>query len=174
MINKYKPLRILGLLSFLLILILVLFFSFKFLNTKPLNTKSRTSTDAAPLSSTQTNQIVFEDGSPEGTVYNFYREYLDCLNNHFNKPDGRSPEASCSFSDSKYLDAKLSSNLNSINLLCAQELPIDFTVDKAKITDNLASTTVRTHYSESGENPISVKLQNSDEKWKITDVVCSY
>lgn len=175
MVKQVKSLSILAL-GFILVLFLVILFSFKLINAGPLDTGVSTPGTTSVLSFIGTNQIILEANSPENTVYNLYTEYFDCLKDHFNNPNGRSPDETCSLSDDKYLDSKLLTKFeqNRINLICAQEIPVDFTVDKAQIIDNQASTTVHTYYSDSGENPIKVRLQNTNNTWKITDVVCAY
>ncbi len=116
--------------------------------------------------------------SPEKVVEDFYSQYLDCLKDHFRKLTGKSPREDCPFNSNQALNKALIQRLEqkkgSDPILCAQNLPINISVDKALVNDNKASTLVHTLFGSSVDNQIIVGLNDENGSWKIADITCTH
>lgn len=114
--------------------------------------------------------------SPEQVTESFYKTYLNCIENHFQASNGRSPRENCPFRSSNisdYLTQILENAKAHDPILCATNTPVSINVDKAVIDTNKASVMVHTFYG-SGDNPIKVELTKGQAGfWQITTIICS-
>lgn len=116
---------------------------------------------------------------PEKVAENFYNNYLNCIENHFQNPNGKSPTENCSFRSAN-LSASLVQKLENAKgmdpILCAQSTPgNNIIVDKSIIQNNQASVTVHTFYENSGDVPINLELTRGTEGyWQITNIICRF
>lgn len=116
--------------------------------------------------------------TPEMVTQAFYDWYLSCLDEHFTRNTGKSPNEDCSYQTNPNVDSQLQKNIGQVKdsdpVLCAQNTPRSTKVDKAYITGNKDTVVVHTLYDSSGDNPLNVDLQLIDNKWKIINISCSH
>lgn len=129
-----------------------------------------------PLSSSTTINMT-PPSSPEKTVQNFYDWYMNCLETHFSKPNGKPPAENCNYKTSPYVNQKLIDNLAERRggdaVLCAANTPDSFKVDSAVSRNDGATVVVHTYFSVSGDNPLLVSLESDGRNWLISNVECN-
>lgn len=133
--------------------------------------------ESSPTSSSSSLLTTRTPFSPETVIENFYNSYLNCIENHFQNSNGRSPRENCPFKNSNLSD-ELVQRLDEARahdpILCAQDTPVSIKVDQAIIESNKANLTVHTFYEISNDNPIKVALtKGQDGYWQITNITCS-
>ncbi len=114
--------------------------------------------------------------SPEFVANNFFNWYLQCLNDHFQKAANSSPsqynksiDEACPYQTNTGISSKLKTD----NILCSQNTPASISTDKAQVSGDMATTSVHTFYSGSGDRPITVQLEKENNSWRITNIICN-
>lgn len=113
---------------------------------------------------------------PDDIVKELYDDHISCLQKHFQNFSGNSPEQDCPY-EKTFLTSTLLQQLENTKssdpILCSSNQPSVSTVDKAIVTNNTATTTVHTYYSNI-DNPINLGLVLEDNNWKINSIACSH
>jgi hypothetical protein len=121
-------------------------------------------------------KVTREPLSPEKVVESYYLSYLNCVENHFQSDNNRSPIENCPQKNvnltQKAIEA-LEVGIGYDHTLCAQDTPATIMVDAPVINSNSAQVTVHTFYEQSGDHLIPVRLvQNSGGYWQIDEIKC--
>jgi len=107
----------------------------------------------------------------------YYNWYLGCLNQHFINQSNRNPQEDCPYNKTGVLTDNLVSKLQHAGegdpVLCAENIPLKITFDKAVVTNNgKASVIVHTIWGATAPRNIRVGLQAINNQWKISNIAC--
>lgn len=119
------------------------------------------------------------DAPADTFIQNYYNEYFDCLHKHFTVMNGHGLLQDCPY-DANIFTPTLYSGLQNgtINrggnpILCAQDMPMAITFDKAITSVNgTATVVVHTFWGSSAPQKINVGLQEIDNQWKVASINC--
>jgi hypothetical protein len=115
--------------------------------------------------------------SADTVVQTYYQTYLSCLDKHFANPTTTgSPMQDCPYNQSNVLTPSLNDKLQQLQafdpILCAQNVPLKITYEKAVINRTHAATNIYTHWGASPKQTIEIGSDFINNEWKISSITC--